>query len=284
MTLRRLFRSRHWYRFSRNPLSLIGLLLVLAIVLAAVFAPWVSPFPAHAGPGVDFANASQPPGPRYWFGTDLSGRDELSRIIFGYRVSLAVGVIVLSIAVPIGVLVGLIAGFYRNRVETALMRITDVFLSVPPLVLALAILGVLAPSLRNAMVAIAAMWWPWYARLIFSITRTLAGEGYVVAARVVGASDVHVLIKEVLPNCLPSLLTKMTLDLGFVILTAASLGFLGLGVQAPTPELGSMVAEGAQNLPDLWWMSVFPGLAILVAVLGFNLLGDGLRDLMDVEV
>ena len=284
MTLRRLFRNRHWYRFSRNPLSLIGLLLVLAIVLAAVFAPWVAPFPAHAGPGVDFAHASQPPGPRYWFGTDLSGRDELSRIIFGYRVSLAVGVIVLSIAVPIGVLVGLIAGFYRDRVETALMRITDVFLSVPPLVLALAILGVLAPLLRNAMVAIAAMWWPWYARLIFNITRTLAGEGYVVAARVVGASDVHVLIKEILPNCLPSLVTKMTLDLGFVILTAASLGFLGLGVQAPTPELGSMVAEGAQNLPDLWWMSVFPGLAILVAVLGFNLLGDGLRDLMDVEV
>jgi peptide/nickel transport system permease protein len=282
--VRRLLRNRHWYRFSRNGLSLVGLVLVAGIATAAAAAPWVTPYPANAGPFVDFAHASQPPSWSYWFGTDIAGRDVLTRVIFGYRISLLVGVAVLAISVPFGVVVGLLAGYYRGRVETVLMRITDIFLSVPPLVLALAILGVLPPTLGNAMIAIAVMWWPWYARLIFNITRTLSGEGYVVAARVLGASDSHVLFREILPNCLASLLTKITLDLGFVILTAASLGFLGLGVQAPTPELGSMVAEGANNLPDLWWMTVFPGLAILVAVLGFNLLGDGLRDLMDVEV
>jgi peptide/nickel transport system permease protein len=279
-----LLQSRAWYRFSRNPMSVAGLLLVLALVLAAVLAPWLTPYPRHAGSFVDFAHASQPPGGSYWFGTDLVGRDVLTRVVFGYRVSLQIGLVVLVIAVPIGVAVGLVAGYYGGLVETLLMRVTDIFLSIPPLVLALAILGVLAPTLENAMVAISVMWWPWYARLIFNLTRTLRSEGFVIAAEVVGASTVHVLFREILPNCLPSLLTKITLDLGFVILTAASLGFLGLGVQAPTPELGAMVAEGAANLPDYWWMPLFPGLAILLAVLGFNLLGDGLKDMLDVAV
>jgi peptide/nickel transport system permease protein len=280
--MRRRF-ARAWYRFNRNPLSLLGLVLMVAVVGAALLAPEVTPYPASAGAFVDFAHASQAPSARHWFGTDLAGRDVLTRVIFAYRISLQIGVVVLLIAAPIGVAIGLLAGYYEGWTRSISMRVTDVFLSIPPLVLALAILGVLAPTLGNAMIAISAMWWPWYARLVFSLTRSLRTEPYVVAARVVGASDLHVMAREILPNCLPSVLTKITLDLGFVILIAAALGFLGLGVQAPTAELGSMVAEGSQNLPDLWWMTVFPGLAILLAVLGFNLLGDGLKDMLDVD-
>jgi len=191
---------------------------------------------------------------------------------------------VLGLAAPVGVTLGLLAGYRPGRTETVIMRITDVFLSVPPLVLALAILGFLEPTLTNAMLAVSVMWWPWYARLTYNVARAVSTEGYVVAAMVVGASHAHVLFREIFPNCVPPILTKLTLDMGFVILIGSALSFLGLGVQPPTPDLGSMVADGAKYLPDLWWLSVFPGLGILAAVLGFNLLGDGLRDVLDVEV
>ncbi|MCH8110854.1 MAG: ABC transporter permease, partial [Proteobacteria bacterium] len=260
-----------------------GLGIVGVIVLAAAFAPFITPYPKHASAFVDFANASLAPSSTYLLGTDVIGRDVLTRIIFGYRLSLMLGVVVLAIAVPIGVGLGLLAGYFGPRTETIIMRITDVFLAVPPLVLALAIMGFLEPTLTNAMIAVAAMWWPWYTRLVYNITRSLRHEGYVIAAEVVGASHLHMLLREILPNALPSILTKMTLDLGFVILIASSLSFLGLGVQPPTPDLGSMVAKGATYLPDIWWFPVFPGVAILVIVLGFNLLGDGLRDMLDVD-
>lgn len=278
-----IFGSRAWYKFSRNPLSVVGLVIVGTVVLAAAFAPFITPYPKHASAFVDFANASLAPSWTYLLGTDVIGRDVLTRIIFGYRLSLLLGVVVLAIAVPIGVGLGLLAGYFGTRTETIIMRITDVFLAVPPLVLALAIMGFLEPTLTNAMIAVAAMWWPWYTRLVYNITRSLRHEGYVVAAEVVGASHLHMLLREILPNAMPSILTKMTLDLGFVILIASSLSFLGLGVQPPTPDLGSMVAKGATYLPDIWWFPVFPGVAILVIVLGFNLLGDGLRDMLDVD-
>ncbi len=278
-----IFGSRAWYKFSRNPLSVVGLVIVGTVVLAAAFAPFITPYPKHASAFVDFANASLAPSSTYLLGTDVIGRDVLTRIIFGYRLSLLLGVVVLAIAVPIGVGLGLLAGYFGTRTETIIMRITDVFLAVPPLVLALAIMGFLEPTLTNAMIAVAAMWWPWYTRLVYNITRSLRHEGYVVAAEVVGASHLHMLLREILPNAMPSILTKMTLDLGFVILIASSLSFLGLGVQPPTPDLGSMVAKGATYLPDIWWFPVFPGVAILVIVLGFNLLGDGLRDMLDVD-
>jgi peptide/nickel transport system permease protein len=276
-----ILRSEAWYNFRRNPLSMVGLGLVTLIVLLAVFAPLVAPYPGHAGAFVDFVNASQPPSATNWFGTDLIGRDILSRIFFGYQVSLMLSVVVLVIAVPIGVGLGLVAGYFGGWIDYLIMRVTDVFLSIPPLVLAMAIMGFLEPTLLNAMMAVAVMWWPWYTRLAYNISRSESHEGYVLAAEVIGAPKRHILTREILPNCLPAVFTKIPLDIGFVILIASSLSFLGLGVQPPTPDLGSMVAEGAQYLPDIWWMTVFPAFAILIAVLGFNLLGDGLRDALD---
>ncbi|MDE0694594.1 MAG: ABC transporter permease [Boseongicola sp.] len=264
----------------RNPLSLLGAVLVAAVVLSAVLADYIAPFPEHRGAVVDFVHFNQGPTARNVMGTDLVGRDLFSRILYAFRISLILGVVVLAIAPPIGTLVGLFAGYLGGRAEFVLMRLTDVFLSIPPLVLAIAMMGVLEPTLMNAMLAVTAMWWPWYARLVYNIARSEREEGYVLAAEVIGASTLHITLREILPNCLPAIITKMTLDMGFVIIIASSLSFLGLGVQPPTPDLGSMVAEGARYLPDSWWLTVFPGLAILIAVFGFNLVGDALREVL----
>ena len=284
MTVRLLRNSRAWYKFSRNPLSLVGLGIVLVVISMALAAPLVAPYPEAAGKFIDIISRNQPPSPSHWFGTDNLGRDVLSRVIFGYRISLMLGIVVLLIAVPLGVGLGLVAGYFGGRWELLIMRITDIFLAVPSLVLAMAILGLFEPSLTLAMAAVAVGWWPWYTRLIYNLARSLKTEGYVAAARVVGASPFLIIFGEILPNCVGTIVTKMTLDMGFVILLGSGLSFLGLGAQPPTPDLGTMVAEGTLFLPDLWWSSVFSGLAILVVVLGFNLLGDGLRDLFDVEV
>jgi len=267
----------------RNPLSLLGLILVATVVLLAVFADFIAPFPEHRGAVVDFVNFNKAPEWPYLFGTDLVGRDLFSRILYAYRISLILGVVVLAIAVPIGVTIGLAAGYLGGWTEYVLMRITDVFLSIPPLVLAMSMMGLLQPTLTNGMIAVTAMWWPWYTRLVYNLARSEKEEGYVLAAEVIGASKLHIMFREILPNCVPSILTKMTLDFGFVILIASSLSFLGLGVQPPTPDLGSMVAEGAKYLPDSWWLTIFPGLAILVAVFGFNLIGDALREILGTE-
>jgi peptide/nickel transport system permease protein len=272
--------KRTLYILLSNPLSLLGVVLVAIVVLSAVFADFIAPFPLHRGAVVDFANFNKPPEWPYIMGTDLVGRDMFSRIIYAYRISLFLGMVVLSIAVPVGVTIGLVAGYLGGWTEYVLMRITDVFLSIPPLVLAMSIMGVLEPTLLNGMLAVTAMWWPWYTRLVYNITRGEREEGYVLAAEVIGASKLHIIFREILPNCVPAVITKMTLDLGFVILIASSLSFLGLGVQPPTPDLGSMVADGAKYLPDSWWLTVFPGLAILIAVFGFNLIGDALRDIL----
>ena len=268
---------------TRNPLSLIGLVLVGLVVFSAIFADFITPFPEHRGAVVDFVNFNKAPQWPYIFGTDLVGRDLFTRIVYAYRISLLLGIVVLAIAVPIGVSIGLLAGYMGRKTEFVLMRLTDVFLSIPPLVLAMSVMGLMEPSLTNGMIAVTVMWWPWYTRLVFNITRAEKEEGYVLAAEVIGASKWHIMFREILPNCIPSVLTKMTLDFGFVILIASSLSFLGLGVQPPTPDLGSMVAEGARYLPDSWWLTVFPGLAILIAVFGFNLIGDALREILGVD-
>ena len=275
---------RSWYKFSRNRLSLIGLFTVSLVVFLAVFAPVVAPYPKHASAFVDFENASRPPCRTYPFGTDVVGRDIMSRIFFGFRFSLMMGVVVLSLVVPPGVILGLVAGYYQGTwVDTAIMRTTDIFLAVPPLVLALAIASVLTPNLFNAMLAVSLMWWPWYCRLVYGLASTLRHEFFVASAETIGASRFHILFREILPNCISPIFTKMSLDMGWVILIGSSLSFVGLGVQPPRPGLGTMVADGSKYLPDQWWIAVFPALAIVLVVLGFNLLGDGLRDMLGAE-
>jgi len=276
--------GRNWYKFSRNPMSIIGLVTVLLITFLAVFAPGVPPYPEHAGAYVDFASASQPPSVQHPFGTDVIGRDVMSRIFFGFRFSLLMGVIVLTLVVPPGVVLGLVAGYHQgSALETGIMRVTDIFLAVPPLILALAITSVLTPNLFNAMLAISLMWWPWYTRLVYGLSSTLRSEFFVNSAVAIGASTSHILFREILPNCVSPIFTKMSLDMGWVILIGSALSFVGLGVQPPKPGLGTMVADGATYLPDQWWISAFPALAIVVIVLGFNLLGDGLRDMFAAE-
>ena len=275
---------RHgWYRFSRNPTAVAGLAITILVILIALLAPVIAPFPASAGNYVNFAAMLQPPSWPHILGTDNAGRDLLTRIMFGYRISLALVVVVLAIGVPLGVVIGLAAGYFGGWVETILMRVTDVFLSVPALVMAMAITAVLTPNLVNAMIAVSSLWWTWHARLVHGITVSLKQEDYIDAARLMGASPLHIMLREILPNAVSAILVKLTLDAGFVILIGAGLSFLGLGVQPPQADLGTMVAAGVNDLPKAWWETVFPGLAIVLAVLGFNLLGDGLRDLFDVE-
>ncbi len=275
--------GRRWRRFRRNPTAVIGLTIVVVVVLAALLAPWISPHPDHVGAVVNFRFRHQPPSLRYWFGTDNVGRDIFTRVLFGYRVSLILSVTVLGIAVPIGVALGLVAGYFGGWVETLVMRVNDISLAIPPLVMALAVTTVLTPSLIHSMLAIAALWWTWHTQLIYSITRTLRQQEFVEAAETLGASKLHILFSELLPNCASAILVKTSLDFGFVILVGAALSYLGLGVQPPTPDLGTMVATGADFLPERWWEALLPGAAILFVALGFNLLGDGLRDLFDVE-
>lgn len=277
------FDGQSRYLFQGNRLANCGLIIVLCIMFATTFAEFITPFPQDIGPMGDMTALGIPPNRLHVFGTDLMGRDLFTRIIFSYRISFTMGLVVLSIAVPVGVIVGLVAGYRGGGIEYLLMRLTDVFLAVPPLVLAMAIMGFLEPTLTNGMLAITASWWPWYSRLIYNVTRSEAQEGYVIAARLIGASVPHILLSEILPNCLPSIVTKMTLDFGFVILMTSSLSFLGLGVQPPTPDLGSMVSDGAKYMPDAWWLTVFPALAILLVVIGFNLVGDGLRETFDAD-
>jgi len=277
-------RQMAFYRFKSNPLALIGGFIVISVTIAAIFAPYLAPSPESAGSFVDFRNRHAPPSWQNPMGTDNVGRDVLSRVIFGYRVSLGLVIGVLGVAVPFGIILGLIAGYFGGWIETIIMRFTDVMLALPPLAMALAITAVLSPNLINAMVAITLLWWTWHTRLIYRIVKSQMNEDYVEAALVAGASHTHILFKELLPNCFSAVAVKISLDAGFVILFGAALSFLGLGVQPPTPDLGTMVATGSEYMPEMWWQAVMPGLAILYAILGFNLLGDGLRDMLDVEL
>jgi len=272
-----------WYKFSRNKLSVIGLILVLLVVFSAILAPWIVPYPQHAGAFVDFQNAFSPPSGRNLFGTDAFGRDVLSRIIFAFRGALLMPVVVLGIAVPIGVFLGMFAGYFKNTwIDTLIMRMTDIFLGLPPLILALAIASVLEPNMTNSMIAVTMVYWPWYCRLTYGMASSIRNEYFVIASELTGASRFHILFREILPNCLSPVFTKMALDVGWVILLSASLSFVGLGEQPPTPALGQMVSDGAKYLPEQWWVAIFPALAIVLVILGFNLLGDGIRDMLEI--
>ncbi len=276
--------SQMWYKFTKSRVSVVGLIIVIFVIVLAVGAPSLAPYPEHAGPYVNFSNASRGPCRQHWFGTDVFGRDILSRVLFAYRNAMIMAVGVLAVIVPVGVVLGLIAGYMQNSpIEIIVMRIADIFLALPPLILALAICSVLRPTLGNAMIAICVSWWAWYTRLTYSMVTSLRDEFYVKAAEVTGASRFHIMFREILPNCLSPLLTKMTLEVGWIILAGASLSFIGLGEQPPKPALGTMVSDGAKYLPHYWWIAMFPALAIMLVVLGFNLLGDGLRDMLASE-
>jgi peptide/nickel transport system permease protein len=272
----------YWYNFTRNAFSIIGLCIVILSILLALLAPRIAPYPQHIKKYVNYSNSSLPPNPQFLFGTDIYGRDILSRMLFSFRGALWMSIIVLGIAVPIGVTLGLIAGYYRRTwIDTIIMRIADVFLSVPALILALAIASVLKPSMTSSMIAVTVMWWPWYTRLVYGMATTVSEEYFVKSAELIGAPKRNILFEQILPSTLSPIFTKMALDVGWVILIGASLSFVGLGEQPPTPAFGQMIADGSRYLPEMWWMTIFPAAGIAFIILGFNLLGDGIRDMMD---
>lgn len=274
----RSFLERVLYTARRNPLAGAGMAIMSLSLLAAILAPVIAPFDPLA---VDLPNKFLSPGGRHLFGTDDMGRDVLSRSLFGMRISLRAAFTVLALSGSIGIIVGVIAGYTGGKLDNLLMRITDMFLAFPILVLALAIAAALGPSLTNAMIAVTAAWWPWYARLVRGQVLSVKNEPFVEAARAIGASDWRIMFRHILTNCVSPILVMLSMDVGFVILMTASLSFLGLGAKPPTPELGAMISSGRIHFRDNWWIPTFPGLTIFVMVLGANLLGDAWRDILD---
>ncbi|TCL91080.1 peptide/nickel transport system permease protein [Rhizobium sp. PP-WC-2G-219] len=269
-----------WRRFSANRLALVGLGVLMLLILMAIFAGVLSP---HSPVSGNLAGARLlPPGsPGYLLGTDEQGRDILSRLLHGSRLTLFVIILVAVIAAPTGLIVGAVAGYAGGWVDAVLMRITDIFLAFPKLVLALALVAALGPGIENAVLAIAVTSWPPYARIARAETMTVRNADYIAAVRLMGASPLRIVLLHVMPMCLSSLIVRITLDMAGVILTAAGLGFLGLGAQPPLPEWGAMIASGRRFILDQWWVATMPGIAILLVSLAFNLLGDGLRDALD---
>lgn len=267
--------ARMWWR---SPLNAAGTILVLGLVLVALVAPLLAPYDPLEQ---DLGRRLQPPTSRHWFGTDQFGRDIFSRVIYGTRIELQVILIVSVLSSTVGTGIGLLSGYFGRWVDEVLMRITDMFLAFPSLVLAMAFAAALGPSLPNMILAISLVTWTPYARLARGETLRLKSMDFVEAARAAGGSTGRILLLHILPQALPVVLVQVTLRMGTIILTAAGLGFLGLGAQPPTPEWGAMVSDGRNYLVDQWWMSTLPGLAIALTVLGFNLLGDGVRDMMD---
>ncbi|TIO75560.1 MAG: ABC transporter permease [Mesorhizobium sp.] len=268
-----------WRRFSANRLALVGMLIIIALLVVAAFADVLAPYSPTVG---DLKNARLlPPGAAHWFGTDDLGRDIYSRIVYGARWTLYVVVLVAVIAAPIGLLVGTVAGYAGGWTDAVLMRITDIFLAFPKLVLALAFVAALGPGIENAVLAIAITSWPPYARIARAETLTVRNSDYIKAVQLMGASPFRIVLRHIMPLCISSLIIRVTLDMAGIILTAAGLGFLGLGAQPPLPEWGAMIASGRRFILDQWWVAAAPGAAILIVSLGFNLLGDGLRDALD---
>lgn len=269
-----------WRGLTRNPLALLGLAIVGLLILIALFADVIAPYSPVAGGDLRTARLL-PPSATHWFGTDDQARDIFSRLVHGARITLGVVVLVSIIATPIGLLVGTVSGYLGGWVDTVLMRLTDIFLAFPRLVLALAFVAALGPGIENAVIAIAITAWPPYARIARAETLTIRNSDFIAAVRLQGASTARIIWRHVVPLCLSSLIVRVTLDMAGIILTAAGLGFLGLGAQPPMPEWGAMVATGRNYLIDHWWVAAVPGLAICIVSLGFNLLGDGLRDVLD---
>lgn len=264
--------------FRRNPLGSLGLALLLAMVLLAIFAPQIA---THDPAQLNRDERLLPPSAQHFFGTDASGRDVYSRVVYGSRVSLRVAFVVLVIAVTTGAILGALAGYFGGMVDEVLMRLTDIFLAFPSLILAMAVNAALGPGIESAMLAVGFTWWPAYARMIRGQVLAARNHQYVEAARSIGARHRRVLLRHILPNAINPTIVQLTLDAGYVVLTVAGLSFIGLGAQPPSHEWGFMVSEGSDHILTQWWWSTFPGLAICILVVGFNLVGDFLRDLLD---
>ena len=269
------------YTLSRSPLSVIGFCFVSVFLIIVLIGPMIITYPGDIKGTLHMDQKLRPPSSKHPFGTDEVGRDIYSRVIMGTRLSFQIGLIIIFIAMGIGVPLGIIAGYVGGWLNEIIMRVTDIFLSIPGLLLALAIVGALGPGIKNAMLALSIVWWPGYVRLVQGKTLSLREESFVEAVKSIGASRLRIIFSHILPNCTSPIIVKASMDMGMAILFAANLGFIGVGVQPPEPEWGAMISTGRNYLPDHWWMATFPGLAILITVLGFNLLGDGLRDVLD---
>ena len=262
----------------RNPLLAVGAALCIGIFLVAVLAPLVATYPEDAGSAVHPLQTLESPSAQHYFGTDQVGRDVFSRVAYGARIS---AVLVLAISVLIGVPLGIAAGYFGGAVDEVIMRVTDVFLAFPALLLALAFAAVMEPSIKNTVIAISVTWWPWYTRIVRGQAASVTGRPFVESAKATGIPHRRILLRHVLPNSITPIIVQVSLDVGGVILTASALSFLGLGAQDPTPDWGLMVSQGQAFFTTQWWLVTFPGAAIFLTAVAFNLLGDGLRDVLD---
>jgi peptide/nickel transport system permease protein len=260
---------------------MVGLTIIFVLLVIAVVGPFLVPYPDDVSGALNITERLDAPSAQHLFGTDQAGRDVFTRVIVGARVSLVAGLVVIALALTVGTLLGAVAGFFGGRVGEGIMRTTDIFLTIPDLILAMAFAAALGPGLLNVMIAVSLVWWPGYCRLARANVVALRDSQFAEAAQSIGASRGRVLFTHILPNAFPTILVKASMDIGFAVLTTAALGFIGLGTQPPTPDWGVMIADGRKYLREAWWFSTFPGIAILLTVLAFNLLGDGLRDVMD---
>ena len=269
------------YLLRKNKLSFTALIIILSLVVIAIITPIIAPFPSHIYGDVNPQDKLLAPSRVYFLGTDEVGRDLFSRVLYGTRISLLGSLIAVGMGLLIGVPLGLMAGFYGGFLDEFIMRIVDMFLSFPPLLLAMAIAAFLGPSLQNAILALIIAWWPWYTRLIRGQVVSIKEREFVRAAHAIGTPSWQIMLKHILPNCISPIIVQASMDLGGIILTLAALSFLGLGAQAPTPEWGLIINTSRTYFLKAWWYSTFPGMAIFITVLSFNLLGDGLREVLD---
>ncbi|HEU0060742.1 MAG TPA: ABC transporter permease [Hyphomicrobiaceae bacterium] len=267
-------------KFAKDKPAVLGGLIVLAVVAIAILAPLLAPYPGDVSAS-HLLKRLKPPSAEHPFGTDNLGRDILSRVILGARGALVIALMVVGISMAIGVPLGLVAGYSQGWVSETIMRVTDVFLAVPQLILALALAQLMGPSLQSAMLALTLTYWPFFTRIVYAETRRLSASLFIDALQCIGAGAPRILFGHILPNAISPIIVRATIGMGFTILVAAVLGFLGMGATPPDPDWGLAIAESRQYLPEAWWFSTFPGLAIFLTVLGFNLLGDGLRDIVD---
>ncbi|MGY4749516.1 ABC transporter permease [Pannonibacter sp. Q-1] len=262
----------------RNPLTVVGLVIILTLLLTAAFAPWIAPYSPIEG---QLTERLLPPSAAHWMGTDELGRDIFSRVVHGARITLFIVLLVAIISAPLGLIIGAVSGYFGGVADRIIMGLTDIFLSMPRLILALAFVAALGPGIENAVIAIAITAWPVYARLARAETLTIRKAEFIAAVRMQGASHGRIILRHILPLCMSSTIVRVTLDMAGIILTAAGLGFLGLGAQPPLPEWGAMISRGRAFILDQWWVATMPGFAIVIVSLGFCLFGDGLRDVLD---